>query len=80
MSISSMGLCFFNLMPIPPLDGSHVLRYVTGMGYETYLNLCRYGFVVVILVIQIPEVNAVLSALTYGSVEWLVVLLGVKIR
>jgi Zn-dependent protease len=37
----SLMLCFFNLIPIPPLDGSHVMRNLTGMSYETYMNLCR---------------------------------------
>ena len=34
-----MILCVFNLIPIPPLDGSHVLRHVIGMSEETYT--CR---------------------------------------
>ena len=32
------------------VDGSHVLRVVTGMGRETYARLANVGFVVVILV------------------------------
>jgi Zn-dependent protease len=31
----SLILCFFNLIPIPPLDGSHVLRVLSGMTWET---------------------------------------------
>ena len=31
MASLSLLLCFFNLIPIPPLDGSHVLRNLTGM-------------------------------------------------
>ena len=31
MAALSLLLCFFNLIPIPPLDGSHVLRNLTGM-------------------------------------------------
>jgi Zn-dependent protease len=75
MARISMFLCFFNLMPIPPLDGSHVLRYFTGMGYETYMNLSRFGFIVIILVIQIPQVNGFLAAATSGSIRLLVQLL-----
>jgi Zn-dependent protease len=69
MAFISMYLCFFNLMPIPPLDGSHVMRYLSGMGYESYLNLCRYGIVIVILVIQIPAVQYVLEIATRGSLQ-----------
>ena len=51
----SLLLCFFNLIPIPPLDGSHVLRILIGMSYETYWHLSRFGFIGVILVMQIPR-------------------------
>ena len=60
MSQLSLLLCFFNLIPIPPLDGSHVLRNLTGMSWETYANLARYGFIAVILVLQIPLVRNLL--------------------
>ena len=36
MASLSLLLCFFNLIPIPPLDGSHVLRNLTGMSWDTY--------------------------------------------
>lgn len=37
----NIGLIAFNLLPIPPLDGSHILRHVTRMKDETYLWLTR---------------------------------------
>ena len=61
MAKLSLILCFFNLIPIPPLDGSHVLRNVTGMTYETYFNLSRFGFIAIILVLQIPQVRILLN-------------------
>ena len=60
MASLSLILCFFNLIPIPPLDGSHVLRNVTGMTYETYFNLSRFGFIAIIIVLQIPLVRILL--------------------
>lgn len=60
----SLILCFFNLIPIPPLDGSHVMRNLSGMSYETYWNLCRFGFIGIILVINIPGVRWFLSFVT----------------
>ena len=62
MAQLSLLLCFFNLIPIPPLDGSHVLRNLIGMSYETYWNLSRFGFIAVILVLQIPLVRELLWA------------------
>jgi Zn-dependent protease len=63
----SLMLCFFNLIPVPPLDGSHVLRNVIGMSYETYYSIARYGFIIVIVLLQIPFVRALLSGVTRGS-------------
>src|ERR1051326_1536865 len=33
----SLLLCFFNLLPVPPLDGGHILRNLVGMSDEAYL-------------------------------------------
>lgn len=64
MAILSLFLCFFNLLPIPPLDGSHVLKNAIGMSHETYWKLCQYGFIIVIVAINIPGVREVVSAAT----------------
>ena len=56
----SLLLCFFNLIPIPPLDGSHILRKLTGMSWEAYANFARFGFIGVIIVLQIPQVRDLL--------------------
>jgi Zn-dependent protease len=77
MASLSLILCFFNLIPIPPLDGSHVLRNVTGMTYETYFNLSRFGFIAIIVVLQIPQVRMVLSILTQGTLNLLMFGFGV---
>jgi Zn-dependent protease len=53
----SLILCFFNLIPVPPLDGSHVMRVVTGMSHEAYANFARFGFIVIIVLLQIPLVS-----------------------
>jgi Zn-dependent protease len=63
----SLLLCFFNLLPIPPLDGSHVARSLIGMSYETYYQIARYGIFVLILVLQIPAVQHVLDTATTNS-------------
>jgi len=74
LALLSLILCFFNLLPVPPLDGSHVVRNIIGMTYETYWKLARFGFLIVIVVMQIPAVRDVLHSLTRGSyrimAEW----------
>jgi Zn-dependent protease len=61
MAALSLLLCFFNLIPVPPLDGSHVLRNLIGMSWEAYANFARFGFIAVIVVIQIPQVRQALN-------------------
>jgi Zn-dependent protease len=63
----SLLLCFLNLLPIPPLDGSRVARVLIGMSYETYFQMARYGFFILIIVLQIPAVRTLLQTLTDQS-------------
>jgi Zn-dependent protease len=63
----SLILCFFNLIPIPPLDGSHVVRVLIGMSYETYWQFARFGFIAVILAMQMPFVTKPLMFVTVTS-------------
>jgi Zn-dependent protease len=72
----SLVLCFFNLIPIPPLDGSHVLRNLTRMSYETYFNLSRFGFIAIIIILQIPFVRVALSVLVGGTLNALMFCFG----
>jgi Zn-dependent protease len=58
-------LFVFNLVPIPPLDGSRVLQlFLSGSSLAAYQRLERYGlFVIVALVFFFPPVQILLSAL-----------------
>jgi len=76
MAQLSLLLCFFNLIPIPPLDGSHVMRNLSGMSYETYMNLCRFGFIGIIIVINLPFVREILGFVTYGTLDALMFCFG----
>ena len=69
MAWLSLMLCFFNLLPIPPLDGSHVMRVLTGMSDQIYYRIAQYGFIVLIVVLQIPAVrNLIVLASSYTFV------------
>ncbi len=67
MAHLSLLLCFFNLIPIPPLDGSQVVRSLSGMSYEAYHQFARYGFIILIIVLQVPLVGQTLSLVTSKS-------------
>ena len=75
----SLILCFFNLIPVPPLDGSQVLRVLTGMSYEAYANFARFGFIIIIVLLNIPQVRQTLGAVTYGTLAILLNIFGVPI-
>jgi Zn-dependent protease len=65
----SMLLCFFNLIPVPPLDGSYLLRHLTGMSHEAFIKFSRFGFFIIIILIQFREVRRLLAWATYSSLE-----------
>lgn len=70
----SMFLFFFNLIPVPPLDGSHVMKHVVRMPDETFFAISRFGMFIVIVLINIPGVQVGLAKLTFGSIavlRWL---------
>ena len=73
----SLLLCFFNLIPIPPLDGSQVMRVLTGMTWEAYARFAQFGFIGVILVLQIQPVRQLLSDVTFGTLLLLARIFGV---
>ncbi len=47
-------LIIFNLLPIPPLDGSHVMKHIVGMSEETYARLAMWGILILLVVINFP--------------------------
>lgn len=72
----SLILCFFNLIPVPPLDGSHVLKYVTGMSDLFYARLSQLGFIVILVIINIPIVRLTLAKVTSGTFDLIARLYG----
>lgn len=70
MAFLSLVLCCFNLLlPIPPLDGSQVLRVLVGMSHETYAKLAQLGFIPLLLIWQVPFVQYFIRATTLGVHE-----------
>ncbi|HOB32055.1 MAG TPA: site-2 protease family protein [Verrucomicrobiota bacterium] len=76
MALISLFLCFFNLLPIPPLDGSQVMRVLIGMSFETYYRIAQYGFILIILVLQIPLVRWLIAVASLATRDLLARLFG----
>ena len=57
-------LCFFNLIPIPPLDGSHVLYHFLPPAWGArYRELSRFGvLIVMVFVMLLPGLLRLLLA------------------
>jgi Zn-dependent protease len=64
-------LAFFNLLPIPPLDGSHLLWNALRLSYESYFHAMRYGLLFVLIAINIPGVREFLGRAIRTSTELL---------
>lgn len=52
LAIINIGLGVFNLIPIPPLDGSKILgSFLKGQVYEQYMKYQQYGFIILALLL-----------------------------
>ncbi|NUO39465.1 MAG: site-2 protease family protein [Gemmatimonadaceae bacterium] len=71
-------LVAFNLLPIPPLDGSHVVKYLLPRPLAIqYVRLARYGLLVLVLLLWVGQ--RVLEAWLYPALlffEWTVALVS----
>ncbi|MFC1558347.1 site-2 protease family protein [candidate division KSB1 bacterium] len=55
-------LAVFNLIPVPPLDGSHILEYFLPYEWKIkYARIQQYGFLILILIIMTPLFSVITS-------------------
>jgi Zn-dependent protease len=73
----NLVLAFFNLLPIPPLDGSHLLWNALRLSWESYFAAMQYGFILVIVAINIPGVREFLWVATTSATRLLMRLYGI---
>lgn len=68
----SVGLGLFNLIPIPPLDGSKVLFALLPEGaYRIVMRYERYGMVVLLLLVWFDVGSSYLSRAIYIVYQWM---------
>ena len=74
VALLNIVLAMFNLIPIPPLDGSHLFKYLLPQelrpGYEK-LGRTGAGFIILILVINIPGLWNIFSTVLFGLRDFL---------
>ncbi len=58
--LMNIGLLCFNLIPIPPLDGSRVFYRLGVYSLEFFTTLGRYSFIILIVLINLPGFGAVM--------------------
>ena len=69
LAIINASLAFFNLLPIPPLDGSKVLSgMLPGRYYYISQYLERYGFLILMVLIMTNALGVILGPLTSGLI------------
>lgn len=73
----NIGLGVFNLLPIPPLDGSKVfLSLLPSKTYYEIMRFERYGFLVLAVALYLGVLNPILSTCNAGIVRALLFLAG----
>jgi Zn-dependent protease len=74
VALLNIVLAMFNLIPIPPLDGSHLFKYLLPKElHRSYDNLGRtgVGFIILIIVINIPGLWNIFSTVLFQLRDFL---------
>jgi Zn-dependent protease len=74
----NLTLMFFNLLPIPPLDGGAVLAWVLPRSQQNLVDfLTRWGFLILIGVVLIPGVlGTLMTPVNWLAEHWGALMLG----
>ena len=74
----SVGLGLFNLIPIPPLDGSKILAaFLPDRAYRWLMRYERYGMLIVIVLVSVGAVSDVLNRAILGVITLFCRIVGV---
>ena len=72
-------LAIFNLLPIPPLDGSKILGGLLPYKYTGFLDILeRYGFIILLILIMTGATNVIIGTPVQGVINLFLVLSGIN--
>lgn len=61
--LMNSALAVFNLLPLPPLDGSHIIKRLFNMSELTFLRISQWSFLILLLLINLRPFQIFLSTL-----------------
>ena len=65
--IFNISIAIFNILPIPPLDGYHVLKNIFAkLGPNFFWNYERYGQIILLLIVFSSAAGNIISSLSSG--------------
>ncbi len=63
-------LAWFNLMPIPPLDGSHVMKHLLPTSWAVqYERVAKFGIILLIVLLWLPWARKALDVWMWPAVQ-----------
>jgi Zn-dependent protease len=69
----NVGLAVFNLIPIPPLDGSKIIGEIFGGKVAVFLfNIQRGGIMIIFILLWLPPVSQFIS----NTIIWIINIMG----
>ena len=73
LAVLSIGLGVFNLLPIPPLDGSKIVAAVLpDHAYMTWMRYEKYGFILLFIIMYLDIGSSFISGMIVNIYSFLV--------
>ncbi len=72
IAVININLAVFNLIPIPPLDGSKILGFLLGRNFEAWLYKNERNLsLALMIVVAASSISSTLSNIVFAPLSWL---------